>query len=149
MEALEETDGARAQAWEAVLLLGDPETMASARAWHQAAWRLVRFARALTRLDQREPSMRETAVACERFYSCAEGTWGERPSCADSNLPPTGSASYRILLIQRLRCAIKRRNLSCRENWELANKPHNELPVDDRPASGRTLLPRWGRPVCQ
>jgi hypothetical protein len=42
MEALEDADGARTS--ESVLLLGDPQTVAAARTWHQAVWRLVWFA---------------------------------------------------------------------------------------------------------
>lgn len=78
MESLEEADGVRARVWERVLLLGDPQTVA-ARAWHQAAWRLVWFARGrVTAEDQWEPSIRETEVARDRFYSCARKDLGVR-----------------------------------------------------------------------
>jgi hypothetical protein len=77
MEALEEADGARARAWESVLLLGDPQTIAAARAWHVAVWRLVGFARGqLTAADQWEPSIRETDLARDRFYYCARQDLG-------------------------------------------------------------------------
>jgi hypothetical protein len=88
MEALEEADGARARAWEAVLL-GDPETVASARAWHQAAWRLVWFARGrLTAPDQWEPSMRETEVTRDRFYSCARKDLGVKGQAVPTPIWP-------------------------------------------------------------
>ena len=45
MKALGDAEGERARTWEPVLLLGDPETFASARVWHQAVWRLMWFAR--------------------------------------------------------------------------------------------------------
>ena len=77
MEALEASDGERARAWERVLLLGAPETVAAARAWHQAVWRLVWFARGrLTDPDQWKASMRETEAARDRFYECARRDLG-------------------------------------------------------------------------
>ena len=77
MEALEEADGARARAWESVLLLGEPQTIAAARAWHEAAWRLMWFARGrLTAADQWEPSIRGTDLARDRFYDCARRDLG-------------------------------------------------------------------------
>lgn len=43
MSAQAEID--RAAAWEQVLLIGDPATIAAARNWHQCAWELEAFAR--------------------------------------------------------------------------------------------------------
>jgi hypothetical protein len=37
--------GERTAAWETVLLLGYPDSIAAARAWHQAVWQLEFFAR--------------------------------------------------------------------------------------------------------
>jgi len=59
------------------LLLGDPETVTAARAWHQTVWRLEWFAAGrLTAADQWEPSMRDTEVARDRFYDCARRDLG-------------------------------------------------------------------------
>jgi hypothetical protein len=45
LDLLEEADAIRAGAWERVLLLGNPETVAAARTWHESAWRLEWFVR--------------------------------------------------------------------------------------------------------
>ena len=77
IEALSDAEGERGRAWEPVLLFGDPETVASARAWRQAVWRLVWYARGqLTATDQWEPSLRDTATARDRFYDCARRDLG-------------------------------------------------------------------------
>jgi hypothetical protein len=104
MEALEEADGARARAWESVLLLGDPQTIAAARAWHEAVWRLMGFARGrLTAADQWDPSIRETDLARDRFYYCARldlGVKGEAvatpawPPESIKELAPTDHATH-------------------------------------------------------
>jgi hypothetical protein len=77
IDALGEAEGERAQAWEPVLLLGDPETVASARAWHQLVWRLEWYARGqVTAADQWEPLMEDIDTARDRFYDCARGDLG-------------------------------------------------------------------------
>ena len=89
LEALEDADGARARAWESVLLLGDPQTVAAARAWHQAVWRLVWFARArLSAVEQWEPSMRETEVARDAFYNCARRDLGVKGEAVPTPIWP-------------------------------------------------------------
>jgi hypothetical protein len=89
MEALESADGARARAWESVLLLGDPETIAAARAWHQAVWRLVWFARGrLSAVEQWEPSMRETEIARDTFYECARWDLGVKGKAVPTPIWP-------------------------------------------------------------
>ena len=45
LELLESVGRKRAAAWEAVLLLGHPETVEAARNWHESVWRLERWAR--------------------------------------------------------------------------------------------------------
>ena len=45
LEQLAQAEVDRATAWEQVLLIGDPATIASARRWHQRAWELEHFAR--------------------------------------------------------------------------------------------------------
>ncbi len=77
IEALSDAGGERARAWEPVLLLGDPETVTAARAWHQAVWRLEWFATGrLTAADQWEPALRDTEVTRDRFYDCARRDLG-------------------------------------------------------------------------
>jgi hypothetical protein len=77
LEALSQADGDRARAWESVLLLGAPETVAAARAWHQAVWRLEWFAQGrLTAADQWDPAIRETDVARDQFYESARRDLG-------------------------------------------------------------------------
>jgi hypothetical protein len=44
LEKLAEAEIDRAAAWEQVLLIGDPATIAAARNWHQCAWDLESFA---------------------------------------------------------------------------------------------------------
>jgi hypothetical protein len=89
MEALGDADGARARAWESVLLLGDPQTVAAARAWHQAVWRLVWFAQGrLTAVEQWEPSMRETQVTRDAFYDCARRDLGVKGEAVPTPIWP-------------------------------------------------------------
>jgi hypothetical protein len=52
---LSDAESARARAWEAVLLLGDPATVDAARAWWHEVWRFVWFARGLCQRPLRNP----------------------------------------------------------------------------------------------
>jgi hypothetical protein len=89
METLSNVGGDRARAWEPVLLLGDPETVAAARAWHQAVWRLEWYAAGrLTAADQWEPAMRATEVARDRFYDCARRDLGVKGGAVPTPLWP-------------------------------------------------------------
>lgn len=75
--SLEDANSARARAWESVLLLGDTQTIAAARAWHLAVWRLVGFARGqLAAMEEWETSVRETQTARDSFYDCARRDLG-------------------------------------------------------------------------
>lgn len=75
--SLADANSARARAWESVLLLGDPHTIAAARAWHLAVWRLVGFARGqLSAMEEWEASVKETKVARDSFYDCARRDLG-------------------------------------------------------------------------
>ena len=47
LEKLAQAEIDRAAAWEQVLLIGDPATIAAARNWHECAWDLEAFARGL------------------------------------------------------------------------------------------------------
>jgi hypothetical protein len=72
MKALAHAEAERGRKWEAVLLLGDPETVYAAREWHQAIWRLLYYARGwLTDADQFMPAKIEADCARDKFYDCA------------------------------------------------------------------------------
>jgi hypothetical protein len=89
IEALSNAGGERARAWESVLLLGDPETVAAARAWHQSVWRLEWFAAGrLTAADQWEPAIRDTEVTRDRFYDCARRDLGVKGGVVPTPLWP-------------------------------------------------------------
>ena len=47
LELLADAEADRGKQWETVLLLGHPETVAAGRSWHERAWRLEAYARAL------------------------------------------------------------------------------------------------------
>jgi hypothetical protein len=63
----------RAATWETVLLLGHPDTVAAARAWHESAWRLEWFARGLISGTPEEWEQARAAVNNARsvFYESA------------------------------------------------------------------------------
>jgi hypothetical protein len=90
MGALNEAEEKRAVAWESVLLLGDPETVAAARAWHQQIWRLIWFAQGrLTDAEEWQAALKETAEARDRFYHYARRDLGVtgRAVATPSQLP--------------------------------------------------------------
>lgn len=77
MSVLNEAEGDRACAWEAVLLLGDPETVNAARTWWHEVWRFVWFARGwLTDAEQWQAALRESDMARQCFYECARRDLG-------------------------------------------------------------------------
>lgn len=63
----------RARQWEAVLLLGHPETVAAGRNWHEHAWRLEWYARARITGSNSDWQAARTAVDVARhaFYEAA------------------------------------------------------------------------------
>jgi hypothetical protein len=63
----------RAAAWEAVLLLGHPETVVAARTWHETVWRLERFARGTVTGEHEDWEEARTEVnrARSAFYESA------------------------------------------------------------------------------
>ena len=67
----------RARSWESVLLLGEPATVAAARAWHHSVWRVTWFARGL-RADPKEwlVALRDSEDARRKFYDCARRDLG-------------------------------------------------------------------------
>ena len=74
---LAEAETARALNWETVLLLGDPATIAAARAWHEQVWQLERL---LREDDPREATFVEAYKNTMRlrndFYTCARADLG-------------------------------------------------------------------------
>jgi hypothetical protein len=65
----EDERGAR---WETVLMLGDAETIAAARTWHECAWKLGWFARGkYSNPDQFSATFDESNQARAKFYASA------------------------------------------------------------------------------
>ncbi len=84
----------RTAKWESVLLLGNPETIASAREWHRRVWHMELFARG-ERSDPAEWAglLAEVAAARTRFYDAARRDLGVKggniPVAARWEGPPT------------------------------------------------------------
>jgi hypothetical protein len=77
MESLSDAEGERARAWEAVLLLGESDTVAAARAWHEAVWAVAWYARGrFTDAQQWAPTVTRSAKAREAFYESARRDLG-------------------------------------------------------------------------
>ena len=72
-DLLASAGAARARAWETVLLLGHPDTVAAARNWHESVWRLEWFARGLITGDNEEWEKARSAANTARslFYQSA------------------------------------------------------------------------------
>ncbi|WP_152037900.1 hypothetical protein [Micromonospora sp. B006] len=70
--ALTEAEADRAARFEAVLLIGNPRTIAAARRWHQSVWHLECFARGLVsgRVEW-EAAVREFGAARAGYYQAA------------------------------------------------------------------------------
>ncbi|TKA04553.1 hypothetical protein FCI23_35995 [Actinacidiphila oryziradicis] len=77
MGLLAEAESRRAAEWESVLLIGDAETVAAARAWHEAVWNVELYARGL-RNDPAgwERAERRMGQARDTFYMCARRDLG-------------------------------------------------------------------------
>lgn len=74
---LAEAETERALSWETVLLLGDPASIAAARAWHEQVWRLERILRedhpdGMTFVEAYKNTMRLR----NDFYACARADLG-------------------------------------------------------------------------
>lgn len=77
LETLATAETERGRAWEAVLLLGNPDTVRAAREWHQAVWCLEWFARGmLTATDQFRPAKMDADRARDKFYEAARQDLG-------------------------------------------------------------------------
>jgi hypothetical protein len=77
----------RERQWEQVLLLGDPETIAAARAWHQTIWHLEWYARGrvtAATAEGWEHVVTESGRARDRFYRAARRSLG----IPNEDLPP-------------------------------------------------------------
>jgi len=74
---LAELDAERNNRWEAVLLLGDPDTIAAARRWHEVVWKLEWFANGSLRSKTMWDEMWQQAARDRaRFYECARRSLG-------------------------------------------------------------------------
>jgi hypothetical protein len=86
LDLLAAAENERARQWETVLLLGHSQTVAAGRNWHEHAWRLEAYARAL--LTENISDWRATRdavnVARDEFYKSARSdlrvTGGDLPS---------------------------------------------------------------------
>ena len=86
LDLLAAAENERARQWETVLLLGHPQTVAADRNWHEHAWRLEAYARALLTGNNSDwPATRDAVdVARDAFYESARSdlrvTGGGLPS---------------------------------------------------------------------
>ena len=92
--ALAEAEAERAARFEAVLLIGNHQTVDAARRWHHAVWHLECFARGrLTGHTEWDAAMREFGAARAEFYRAARRDLG----IADG-LPPTTTPAWKAEL---------------------------------------------------
>ena len=87
LERLAQAEGHRATEWESVLLVGDAETIAAARSWHEAVWAFAVYVRDLS--DDQEGWTRASqrlSQARDAFYACARSDLG-----IAGPLPPSGN----------------------------------------------------------
>jgi hypothetical protein len=94
---LGDAEGARARAWESVLLLGDPATVDAARTWWHEVWRFAWFARGwLTDPEQWPIALAESDAARQRYYECARRDLGVGGAVAATAPPePNWLLAYR------------------------------------------------------
>ncbi|WP_200871679.1 hypothetical protein [Actinomadura welshii] len=77
MRLLAQAESRRQAEWEAVLLVGDAETVAAARAWHEGVWNIGLWVRGLK--DDQEgwvAAVQRVSRARDDFYSCARRDLG-------------------------------------------------------------------------
>ncbi|GGM89579.1 hypothetical protein ACFFX1_52715 [Dactylosporangium sucinum] len=92
--ALGDAEADRAARFEAVLLVGDPRTVAAARRWHQAVWHLECFARGrLTGPAEWAAARREFGVARAEYYRAARQDLG-----IPGGLPRTSTPAWKAAL---------------------------------------------------
>lgn len=91
MNQLAEAESRRASEWEAVLLVGDAETIGAARSWHEAVWNLELYARGLRENpDGWAQVEHQISRARDAFYACARRDLGiAGPPPPSGNWPRT------------------------------------------------------------
>jgi len=95
--ALAEAEAERAARFEAVLLVGNPRTVAAARRWHQAVWHLENFVRGrLSGHAEWAAAMREFGVARAEYYQAARRDLG-----IGGSLPQTSTPVWKAALGRR------------------------------------------------
>jgi hypothetical protein len=88
----------RTEKWEIVLLLGNPETIATARTWHRRVWEIEFFARGeRTDADQYDALQEQADADRTRFYEAARHdlgiSSGEIPRGGRWDAPPQTNSS--------------------------------------------------------
>jgi hypothetical protein len=87
LELLAAAESHRAAEWESVLLVGDAETIQSAREWHEAVWNVELYARGLRDdSDGWKSATKHMSNARDAFYACARRDLGIKGSP-----PPSGN----------------------------------------------------------
>lgn len=98
LSKLAELEVQRGTRWEAVLLLGDADTIAAARGWHECVWKLEWFATGRLRSEVTWKEMWEEATRDRaRFYECARRSL-EIPRVGE--LPESGWHRKPVLLAE-------------------------------------------------
>jgi hypothetical protein len=100
LELLADAEAERSRLWETVLLLGHPQTVAAGRIWHECAWRLEAYARALVTGSNSDWQLAISSadIARHAFYESARIDLG----ISGGTLPSSGSYSTRAQRIQNL-----------------------------------------------
>jgi hypothetical protein len=98
LDLLAGAEAERARQWEAVLLLGHPETVAAGRNWHERAWKLEWYARARIKGSNSDWQAARAAVDVARhvFYESARNDL----RVSGGNLPGSEEHNTRV---QRIR----------------------------------------------
>lgn len=79
----------RTARWESILLLGHPDTISAARAWHQSVWQLEFYARGvLTGESGWAAALDEFERTRVEFYRCARADLGLEGSVPPASWPP-------------------------------------------------------------
>jgi hypothetical protein len=78
----------RTAKWESVLLLGNPQTIAAARTWHEHVWEVELYARGVRSDAARWADLlKEIGIARARFYEAARGDLGIRSGQVAPSVP--------------------------------------------------------------
>jgi hypothetical protein len=100
LELLADAEAERSRQWETVLLLGHPHTVAAGRSWHEHAWRLEAYARALLTGSNSDwqAAISAADVARDAFYESARIDLG----VSGGTLPGSESHKTRAQRIRNL-----------------------------------------------